>query len=316
MYLKEVFDDFLFVLQILVLFDRSSGTTRRTSNTMNATKVFSFLCGFFTAAGLWKPYHKSKFVQHIYSCHSAFFLLFTIVYTIPLASSIFLATDAQDLSNRLFISSTKIAMINKLIPIILYNKSFQRMKQLINDFQVKSRAEERLVGQRIDKFATIMYIFAVMPHSAISVWNIATILSEERRLTFIGWYPGFDWENDDHTYWTLFWYQYIGITITAIVNISIDLFYCFVMYATSVEFEILGQRLSLIEDRTSVCANKEHLIEHIRTLKNIQDLVDIINSKMSVSYFTQVISSAIVIFATIQDLAAVSVHCFLQFIQE
>lgn len=273
---------------------------------MNATKIFGFLCSILAAAGLWRPYNKSKLIQHIYSAHSAFCLLFTVVYTIPLAVSIFLAADAQDLPRRLFITSTKIAMINKLIPIILYNKSFQQMKHLIDGFEVKSRAEERLAGKRLDTFAIIMYIFWATPHTAITVWNVATILSDERRLTFICWYPGFDWANSNRDYWILYWYQYIGITITAIANISIDLFYCFVMYATSVELEILGERLSLIEDRESVAATKEHLVEHLRALKNVRDLANIVNGKMSASYFTQVVLSVIVIFATTQDLAAVS----------
>lgn len=250
--------------------------------------------------------HKPKSFQRLYSFYSIFFLFFTIIYTVPLAASIFLAKSADDIPERLFMSSTKIAMVNKLIPLILDNNKIQHIRSVINKFELKSLHEEQVATKCFNVFTKTMYTFLVMPHFSLSVLNIATILSEERRLTFIGWYPGFDWENNDRDYWIIYIYQYIGITITATINITIDLFYCFLMYAISVEFEILGERLRSIEMKESSNATKLDLIEHMETLRGIRSLVDNVKIRLSSSYFCQVILSAIVIFASTERLAKVS----------
>lgn len=272
---------------------------------MNANKIFGFLCTFLRSAGLWKPYNKSQFIQRIYTVYGGFFLLFTIAYTIPLAASIFLVDSVNDIPSRLFMSSTKLAMINKLIPIVLYNESIQQIRTLIDGFAIKTFSEHRLAGIRFNVFAKIMYIFFAMPHISISVWNIATVLSDQQRLTFDGWYPGFDWENNSRDYWIIYFYQYIGISVTGCVNITIDLFYCFAMYAISVEFEILGNRLSLIRSENSPIVTKKHIIEHIKTLIDIRHLTDIVKGLLNTSYFSQVVFSAIVIFATTEEMAKV-----------
>lgn len=278
---------------------------------MNAKKVFDFLAFVLSSSGLWIPFHKSKSLQRIYLVYSIFFLLFTIVFTMPLVASIFFVKSVEDIPERILMSTTKMAMINKLIPLIIHNANIQHIRNAINKFKIKSLHEEEIIEKRIDIFVKLMYIFFVLPHFTISVLNIATILSEERRLTFVGCYPFFDWTNNDRDYWILYFFQYIGITITGIVNITIDLFYCFLMYAISVEFEILGERLKSIEMKQSSNATKLELTDHMETLKSIHSLVNTVKSRLSSSYFSQVIFSAIVIFACTEKLARVSIFVLL-----
>lgn len=80
-------------------FDRPTSVFTKTIRT--------FLCGILLIFGLWKPFKKPKWIQHVYVLYSVILLLiFSIMYTTFMVVNIFFLTDIADLSNRMFMSLT------------------------------------------------------------------------------------------------------------------------------------------------------------------------------------------------------------------
>lgn len=74
--------------------------------------------------------------------------------------------------------------------------------------------------------------------------GLAPLFTGSVYLVFKGYYPSFDWENNRKDYWSIYAYQYIGLIITANMNVVIDSYSCFVMHILSAQINIFGHRLS------------------------------------------------------------------------
>lgn len=275
-------------------------------NRINADTLLSIFRKHFVLLGLWKPYEKSNLNQLLYTIFGGIFLFtFVVVYSFTMVASIFSITKIEELANRLYMSSTEFALFTKIIPIFFFNHNLQKIHFSIKNFVLESPAEERLVKKRINLFALVMVMYYAMPFMAATGGNIGTILSKERKLTYSGVYPGFDWQNDKKDYWIVFGYQWIGILITGVMDVMVDLYYCFAIYFISIEFEVLGNRLSSIQQIDSNKITKMLLLKHFKKVDDIRYLIDLVNNSIKWSYFSQIMLSSIVIFATTSELARV-----------
>lgn len=262
--------------------------------------------------GLWKPLAKPKWLQLIYSSYSIIFLsIFSIIYTSLMVINIFFLTDFSDLTNRLFMSLTEAALAIKVINFFFKNREWQQILTDIESFHITSLEEERILKKRINIFRILICMYYVFPNLTVHAFGITPLVSGAKEPIFSGWYPGLDWENSRRDYWLIYSYQYLGIFITANLNVTIDSYYCFVMHMLSAQINIFGKRLSLIQvnevgdDVTPMEQVRSNLIQQINAHQRLNSLFALIQRNLQWAYLGQVILSGIVICSVVKELARV-----------
>lgn len=272
-------------------------------------KITSFLCNILWIFGLWKPYGQSSLRMYTYTIFSIVFLfIFAIIYTILMICNIFFITDFADLTNRLYMSLTELALTIKLFNFFVHNREWQEILNEIKEFRIVSSQDERIIQQRANIFLTIVFVYFIFPNCALHALGTAPLITGRKNLIFSGWYPYFDWENNKQDYWCIYAYQYIGIFITCNMNVVIDSYYCFVMHMLSAQINIFGQNLSEIRvNRKDDTIEKirSNLIEKMHAHQRLNVNFELIQKNLQWSYFCQVLLSGIVICSVTKELARV-----------
>lgn len=273
---------------------------------MKPSRVLRGVCAIFTLVGLWKPYEKSKIYRILYDIFGGTFLsIFVILYAFFMFANLLLLDDIQDLTNRMFMSLTEVALTGKVINMFVNNRNCQRMRAILLSFPIESRAEEEILKTPGSPFEIMVLMYLVMSNGSIHAGNLMAALSSEYKLAYSGWYPGFDWENNDRDYWIVYSYQYLGIFITCHLNMSIDVYYCFVMHMIGIEIDVFGNRLCTIQrnEGTTSETMKMNLVHHYKTHQHIKECIQELQAGLMWSYFGQVVLSCVVICSTTNELA-------------
>lgn len=223
-----------------------------------------------------------------------------------MVANLYFLTDFSDLTYRLFMSSTKVAFTMKVLNHFFNNKSIQKIRKMHKEFEILSPHEDESIQKLITIFGIILFLYYLLSNMTITLWNISTLYADEKVLAFSGWYPGFDWEHNQRDYWIIFIYQYIGITITGNLNVSIDSFFCFSMYLISAEFEILGNRLKEIQTKPQIGSIKLEFVKHVKIYNDIIEIIHEMKNNLALTYFTQLILSGIVVCSCTTGLAKVN----------
>lgn len=275
------------------------------TNELYTKKLYNFLSKLLSLYGFWLPFDRSKFVRLLLRIYGGFLYIFLIIFTFFLLASIFINTENDKLTKRLFMSGTKFAMTAKMLPLYFLNRKVQQIRYSIESFQLQSMAEERKVEKYVNRVAIIIYICHSLPQIAIIAWNAEALLAPERKLAYSGWYPGVNWQTNDQQYHYVLAYQFIVISVTGLINIACDSYFGFAMYMISIEFEFLGERLIAMQEISTATKTKQQLVESIKTLQDIRQISEDVKDTLAWSYFVQVIMSSIVIGSTVQELARV-----------
>lgn len=272
---------------------------------VNYNLVTNFLCTILLFNGLWHPFKRSKILQWFYKTYSTILLfIFSIVYTILLVCNLLFITDLDDITARLYISLTEVALVVKVINFVVQNHDWQELLNGFKIFPLKSVHEETYVQGRIRFFQRIMYLYFFFPNCAAQTLALSAYLLPGNNLVFYGWYPGFDWEHNRRDYLIVYLYQHIGIFITCNINVGIDTYYCFTMHMVSAQFGILGKRLQSLKLKN--VASRSELLEIIQTHHKIDAAVQSIQKNLLWTYFSQVFLSSIVICSIVKEVASVN----------
>lgn len=267
--------------------------------------LFNFLRTILTFYGFWIPFEKSRCVRVMHKIYGGFLYLFIAVFTFFLMASVFINTANERLTKRLFMSATKFAMLAKMLPLYFLNRQVQQIRHTVESFALKTPAEQHKVHAYVNTIAKVIYVYHMMPQICVTGWNLEALYSDERKLAYSGWYPFVDWQTNDHDYHYLLAYQFSVISVTGVINMAADSYFILAMLMISVEFELLGDRLSAMQSFGSARNVKQQLVEHMQTLKDIRRLADDVRDTLSWSYFVQVIMSGVIMGSTVQELAKV-----------
>lgn len=271
--------------------------------------VQSFLCRLLYTFGLWKPFDKSKWIQNVYACYSVVLLTtFSIIYATLMVMNIFFLTDVADLSNRLFMSLTEAALAIKVINFFFNNRKWQRILSDLNDFHVESENSQQILSKKVRIVKLGMFTFFYNVQVCAHASGIIQLFSGAKDLLYSGWYP-LDWEHNRTDYWIVYFYQYIGIIITANLNVAIDAYYWFVIHVLCAEISIIGHRISSIrfdDKKDSIVKARLDLIELMHTHQRLIEIFKMIQQNVQWAYFAQMMLSSIVICSMTREMAEVS----------
>lgn len=122
--------------------------------------IRKFVCSILFVLGLWKPFEKPRWLQHIYSMYSVVLLtIFSIIYTAFMLINIFLMTHPSELSERFFMSLTQAALAIKVINFFVNNREWQQMLSELNDFHMESARHEQILCDNVRFFLVAMYSY-------------------------------------------------------------------------------------------------------------------------------------------------------------
>lgn len=270
--------------------------------------ITKFLCNSLWVFGLWKPFNRSKLEMSLYCIYSVVFLfIFSLLYTFFMVCNIFFLTDFSDLTNRLFMSLTETALVIKIINFFVYNDEWQQINEEIQNFRIKSKNEGQMVASSGRLMRNLDFVYFFLTY--FNVMTTALLSGLGGILLYSGWYPGFDLHNNRQHYWFIYGYQFIGMLITADLNLVIDSFYCQMILMTSTHLKIFGHRLSALQmtnDKNSIHFIRKKLIEEIHSHQRINANFELIAKNVKWSYFIQVLLSGIVMSSITISLARVN----------
>lgn len=275
---------------------------------IKSNPVLTFLCMILKLLGLWKPYKSDKFYQNLYEIFGGIFLfIFVILYTTLMVANLFLLDDMQDLTNRLFMSLTEVALTIKVINFYMNNRKCQRMRMLLLTFPIESPTEEKTLKTPNNALKNLIIMYYLLSNGSVQLTNSIAALSSGFHLPYSGYYPGFDWQHSARDYWIIYVYQCVGMIITCNLNVTIDSYYCTIMQMISMETRIFGDRLRSMQYKENVTTEmKSTLINHFQTHNHIKECIRELQNGLMWSYFTQVLLSGIVICSTTNELARVN----------
>lgn len=275
------------------------------TNELYTKKIYNFLSKLLSVYGFWLPFDGSKFVFVLLRIWGGILYIFLLIFTFFLLASIFVNTENDKLTKRLFMSATKFAMTAKMLPLYFLNRKVQQIRYSIESFRLQSMDEEHKVEKYVNRIAIVIYILHSLPQIAIFAWNTEAFLAAEHKLVYSGWYPGINWQENDQAYHYVMAYQVIVISVTGFINMACDSYFGLAMYMISIEFELLGDRLEAMQDISTSPKTKQQLVESIKTLQDIRQISEDVKDTLAWSYFVQVIMSSIVIGSTVNELARV-----------
>lgn len=218
---------------------------------------------------------------------------------------IFFLTDISDLSDRLYMSLAETALLIKAIHFVIYNTEWQQIFKEIKEFRINSIEEQTIINGRRRFFQKIVVL--LFSNANIYGFLMALIAALNGKTMYSGWYPGFDVQNNKLDFWIIYGFQGIGMAITASMTLTLDTYYCFMMFMTESQLKIFGHRLSALQmENRSVIRIRKELINHIHTHQRIDGTFESIRKTLQGALFFQILLSGIIISLITIELAGVS----------
>lgn len=275
---------------------------------LNTDKVTGFLTKIFIVFGIWKP-RTNKYFSFAYTVYGIIFLLlFLVLYTFLMLANLFVMPNYNDLTARLYMSLTELALLIKVINFYFYNRRMQYLLHWLQEFTLEKVSEVVTVKARIDFLFKAICLYFFVSIMTINALGVNTALNTNNTLLFSGWYPGLDWQYNNRDYWIVFAYQYVGVFITCNLNVGVDSFFCVLLYMVSSQMTILGKRLMIIgklPNRESIFEKRLKLIENIKTHRNIVSMLEMLQNCLRWAFLSQIGLSVIVICSITNELARV-----------
>lgn len=126
-----------------------------------------------------------------------------------------------------------------------------------------------------------------------------------------------DWQHNRRDFLILTGYQHFGMIVTCNLNLSVDLFFCLLMFMNGAQMEILGKRMEKMEKELNEQNRKSNkvdyikcLIVHIKIHKDVLQLSNKIEDCLAFSFVSQIIMSGLTICCITIEVAKVSYSKF------
>lgn len=220
----------------------------------------------------------------------------------------------------MFIFLTQLCGVIKILCFHLRNSQFRHFRDRIGYFEINDDFEQRLVAHRGRFFCRMSAFYCVGALTTLHTNEVMTIFSGRKRLPYRAWYPMLDWQDSARDYWIVFAYQYCAVVSVTVQVLAIETFFNLVLFALSVQLEIIGHRLRSIGmagqklktcDKVNKRLQFEHretqrLIECIQLHIDVHDFKNQIEDCLNVPYSIQAIASGIVISSILNEIAQVS----------
>lgn len=207
----------------------------------NINKVTNPIVFVFRWCGMWP-----KESNHLYRIYGILnMLICSFLFTLSMIIQLVAFTPVAQLSGTMYMALTELALCFKIINFLYRIRSMQQLKQTIENFELKTQAEQAYFNKKL-KFVYILLIMDfIMTNAAHLFTVIKCILEPEYMLAFPAWYP-LKWTDNFKDYFIVFIYQLIAMGITSNIQVVIGWYPNLMLCMISTQMEILSMRLSKI----------------------------------------------------------------------
>lgn len=228
--------------------------------------------------------------------------------------------DYRQLSYGLYMTLSQACGLVKFVCFYWRNSEFRNFIDRINDFIVNDDFERELIARRSRFFSRVTAFYFIVVAVAIHATEAMTIFSKQQQLPFSARYPMLDWQHSARDYWIAVVYQYIGVFSGCLFVLCIELYLNFLIFAVGIQLEIIGHRVRAIgytdkdtPDRKKTKSAQQLEFEQIQRLIacielhiEVADLKSQIEDSSNVPFFTQAMTSGIVLSSIVNEVAQVS----------
>lgn len=229
-------------------------------------KVYNSLIIMFRLMGLW-PTGKFSICYRFYG----FLILSTcsFLFTATMMIQLVAFTAMDQLTETMYMALTEFVLCMKIINFYLRIRSMKQLLDSINQFKIKSSAEQQLFDKRLK----MMYMFIVADYGCTNtahfLTQVKTLLAPIRTIAFPAWHP-FGWENNTRNYWLIFVFQFIAMVITSNIQVVIEMYPNLMLCMITTQFEILSMRLRNLGYFRKNLKNVENLTHSLTAKERLQ----------------------------------------------
>ncbi|XP_058064931.1 putative odorant receptor 71a, partial [Anopheles bellator] len=161
-------------------------------------------------------------------------------------------------------------------------------------FQPQDDLEAALHRKGVGFIKYYYYSYVVMVH--IAHGSTLLLLLQKKRLPYFPWMLGVEYGSENPiTYGAFFAYQYIGMYVHMLLNVSGDAQICYLLGMASTQLDILAKRFQQLRASGDLERSFVGLVERYET---VQRMVRDVEQLYSPAFFAQFVVSGLVICAT------------------
>lgn len=258
-------------------------------------QVIDKIVRLFILVGIWPADYEFRTLYIVYGI--AFQFTFSYAYAMFNLINLFVVTDLSVITEQIFIVLPMVSMCLRMTNFVVRFKEMKNFLAVINSFEVFNQEELDLYKARLSRFVSVMIFYLSCAVFAVSFSNCAPLFDKTMRLPYPGWYP-LDWgnilwklislsnpnisalvlETNVTYYWTLYAYQFIGISFLSSTLVNLENYQIYCMVSATIQIEIIGMRLRRLGHQIK-CKNKnetEMVYKQRQDLENLEDLVQCI----------------------------------------
>lgn len=229
-----------------------------------SSKIFKRL---FQYSGMWFPEKSISYLFYAFVLHSFFTLdlwAHSVVYVLE-------SEDTADIIRAVYMLILISSLLLKSTTFLYFNKRIQVLLKELENFELQDENEEKLVHERHKSFLMPLIMFLIVTEICAAVFAIKSLIAVKPELPCPCFHP-LDWKNETLSYWLAWVHTFLSIQLAIARNVGVQLFYSFLTFFISILMEVLGLRLSNLNQKTTLpdnCEYEQSLTDCIKIHKNL-----------------------------------------------
>ncbi|XP_014094554.2 odorant receptor 94a [Bactrocera oleae] len=280
----------------------------RSPSSMSRIAATQFIVHVLKAIGLWQwtrdshlPYFEK--LEHAYRI--ILHIPFTFIFITLMFTAVLLSQDLEEISSVLHILLTELALVVK----ILYfwrqgNTAWRYMDELANEpmYALRQQSESTKWQSAQRSFAIVAYTYILCSVAAVVFACIGGIMTPTDVYVLpVNIYVPFEWHHP-HKYWYAWTYITLGILLTCVSNIMLDMIYCYFMFHLSLLYKLIGWRLSdlrRLKNTVGVKVDEPEVVDQLSEIfqmhMNVRRLTTQCETLVSVPILGEIVFSAFIL---------------------
>lgn len=174
---------------------------------------------------------------------------FTFIYITLMTMAVLCSQNLEEISTVLHFLLTEFSLVVKISHIWQYSGAAWRyMAELANEpiYALRHQSEWTKWHRAQRTFAIIAYAYMLgsMSTTVFTCINATTTPADVYVLPY-NYYVPFEWHHP-RKYWYAYTYSCVGIILTCIANITLDMIFCYFMFHLSLLYKLIGWRLAAL----------------------------------------------------------------------
>lgn len=194
--------------------------------------------------GVWPRRAKSARSSTVYKYYTyTLQFVFSFGYTVGLSCAVFESVDFQEATVSIPLSLSCVIICARIANFYVNNASMQARLAEIHRFVLWTREEQLFITRRLKTFNKLSLAFTGSIYFCLCTQLIVPLFLTEKTLPLPIWFP-LNWRHNKIHFWIVYIYSCMAIFVIGHMVMLLQIFTCYLMFMNTLEFEVLGLRLS------------------------------------------------------------------------